>query len=101
MQLSELFANVLACPRELRVESREDFFATKPRPRRMKKSTCFSEQIEKDRHELDTTHASLSHDLPFAACCKELESTFGEENVLAFRQKPPKRKRNIRNPQQP
>lgn len=99
MQLSELFANV-PTNRELKVESREDFFATKPRPKRMKKSTCFSEQVDKHHHDLDTTHASLTLELPFPNCGKELDSTFGEENVLAFRQKPPKRKRNIRNPQQ-
>lgn len=66
----------------------------------MKKSTCFSKQVNKQRHDLDTTHASLTLELSFPNCSKELDSTFGEENVLAFRQKPPKRKRNIRNPQQ-
>lgn len=99
MQLRELFANVLAHPRELKVESKEQFFATKHRQRRMKKSTCFSEQIEIDQNVqagLDCSLASLRSDPPFEGCCKELESTFGEENVLSFKPNPPRRKRNIR-----
>jgi hypothetical protein len=32
----------------------------------------------------------------FKNCKRELESTFGEENVLTFKPKPPKRKKNMR-----
>lgn len=99
MQLGQLFAS-LPLSKELKVESKEEFFAIKPHTRRMKKSTCFSEQVNKQPLDLDTTHASLTLDLPFHSCSKELDSTFGEENALSFRRKPPKRKRNIRNPQQ-
>jgi hypothetical protein len=88
---------VLANPKELRVESKEQFFTTRNKQKRMKKSTCFSEQIEIEQNNsaLDSSMASIRSEDPLRGCCKELESTFGEENVLVFKAKPPKRKRNI------
>jgi hypothetical protein len=64
----------------------------------LKISHCFTEPQEKqewDNSTLDKSFDSTKTEGLFKMCRKDLESTFGDENILSFKVKPPKRKRNM------